>query len=533
MALNNNQVADVVKAAFKQSTGSEAIDTLDLEGIIDAGKSGEFTPEKEPFTKALISVLTKNWFTDSSYRSSYNDPFFEDAERFGAIVQAISIEVPEVTESHAWKDFSPTVDPSTGEVTYATAGIYNVYVPMVDTCYYTKSISYELPIAITNEQWDVAFDNASEISSFVTYVLMVVNNAIVIHLENMNNANRNNFIAEKVDYSARQGATGVHVINLVEEYQKSQVTPSDMTVEEYLTEVGALLNGPEVMMNHIDMLKKPTRIYNTAQKLRFTPEDRLIVQVLSQYENRLNVVGRSNVYHDELTKLPGHEKIPYWQAPGTKNEFSDVSNINIKTANGETIDVHGVVAFVADKWAVLHTIRSRRVAATYFDPENITQYYNQFRDQYMNDLTMNAIVFVLQDYTVSGVEAGVKVTVLEQSDSVYGTAVSDIQDANMELIGNNFKGTSKWLASGTVASDWGAGNFIAIDFEDLPEEADKIMVGLEPSMGSGMVELTPDDTKSVFKIADKDLQELVIKTSIGSRTITQKVSLKGVTLASS
>ena len=400
MAINNNQAAEVIKAAYKQSTGSTAIDTLDLEGIIDAGKSGEFTPEKEPFTKALIAVLTKNWFTDSSYRSQYKDPFYEDAERFGAIVQAISIEVPEVTESHAWKDFSPVVDPSTGDVTYATAGIYNLYLPIVDTKYYTKSISWELPIAITNEQWDVAFDNASEALSFVTYVLMCVDNAIVIHLENMNNASRNNFIAEKVNYATTQGATGVHVINLVEEYQKSQAEPADMTAEAYLNSTDALLNGVEVLMNHIDLLRKPTVIYNTEQKLRFTPDERLVVQVLSQYENRLNVVGRSNIYHDELVALPGHEKIPYWQAPGLKNAFADVANINVKTASGDSVDVDGVVAFVADKWSILHTIRNKRVAATYFDPEDLTQYYNQFRDQYMNNLTMNAIVFVVQNYKV-------------------------------------------------------------------------------------------------------------------------------------
>ena len=400
MAINNNQAAEVIKAAFKQSTGSTAIDTLDLEGIIDAGKSGEFTPEKEPFTKALIAVLTKNWFTDSSYRSQYKDPFYEDAERFGAIVQAISIEVPEVTESHAWKDFSPVVDPSTGDVTYATAGIYNLYLPIVDTKYYTKSISWELPIAITNEQWDVAFDNASEALSFVTYVLMCVDNAIVIHLENMNNASRNDFIAEKVNYAAGESATGVHVINLVEEYQKAQAEPADMTAEAYLNSTDALLNGVEVLMNHIDLLRKPTVIYNTEQKLRFTPDERLVVQVLSQYENRLNVVGRSNIYHDELVALPGHEKIPYWQAPGLANAFADVANINVKTASGDEVDVDGVVAFVADKWSILHTIRNKRVAATYFDPEDLTQYYNQFRDQYMNNLTMNAIVFVVQDYEV-------------------------------------------------------------------------------------------------------------------------------------
>ena len=190
------------------------------------------------------------------------------------------------------------------------------------------------------------------------------------------------------------------MINLVEEYQKAQAEPANMTAEAYLNSTDALLNGIEVLMNHIDLLRKPTKIYNTEQKLRFTPDERLVVQVLSQYENRLNVVGRSNIYHDELVALPGHEKIPYWQAPGLVNAFADVANINVKTANGDSVDVDGVVAFVADKWSILHTIRNKRVAATYFDPEDMTQYYNQFRDQYMNNLTMNAIVFVVQDYTV-------------------------------------------------------------------------------------------------------------------------------------
>ena len=46
----------------------------------------------------------------------------------------------------------------------------------------------------------------------------------------------------------------------------------------------------------------------------------------------------------------------------------------------------------------MNTIKKHRVAATYFDPEALTQYYNQFRDQYMNNLTMNAVVYVVQDY---------------------------------------------------------------------------------------------------------------------------------------
>ena len=43
----------------------------------------------------------------------------------------------------------------------------------------------------------------------------------------------------------------------------------------------------------------------------------------------------------------------------------------------------------------MHTIISRRVAAKVFEPENLTQYYYQFTDRYLNDLSMNGVIFVL------------------------------------------------------------------------------------------------------------------------------------------
>ena len=57
---------------------------------------------------------------------------------------------------------------------------------------------------------------------------------------------------------------------------------------------------------------------------------------------------------------------------------------------------------MADKWAVMHTVVSRRVGVKRFDPEEITQYYYQFTDRYLNDLTQNAIVFILKPYTAPG-----------------------------------------------------------------------------------------------------------------------------------
>ena len=91
--LNNNQVATVLNTAIAMSTGSAEVGTLDLRGIIDNGNDSSVIGSVEQFTKSLINVLIRNWFTDSSYRSQYSDPFYEDTEKYGAIVQAISVDL--------------------------------------------------------------------------------------------------------------------------------------------------------------------------------------------------------------------------------------------------------------------------------------------------------------------------------------------------------------------------------------------------------------------------------------------------------
>ena len=102
--LNNNQVFTVIKSVLAQTVGGELTAT-NLQGIIDTGNDPTVIGSKEQFTQALVNTLAKNWYTDTAYRSQYYDPFYVDNEKFGAIVQTISVEVPEVRESQAWKTF--------------------------------------------------------------------------------------------------------------------------------------------------------------------------------------------------------------------------------------------------------------------------------------------------------------------------------------------------------------------------------------------------------------------------------------------
>ena len=398
VTLNNNAVYSIINAARAQALGGgsdEAIASLDLKDIVDAGGDETVIGSREAFTKALINVLVKNWFTDTSYRSSYSDPFFEDSARFGAITQMISVEVPAVKASSQWTSITSGT---------TTVGTYTVYLPVVDTQYYGKSDSWEIPIAITGNQWNTAFKNEDELRGFVSYVLMMVDNALVVHLENMSNMNRNNFIIEK--YKAATAVSpedGVHVVDLLGGFVAAHGdTTRDFSVADFLDSQEALIYAAEQIALYSDYIGRMSTMFNIGNKARFTPDDRKVLQVLSAFEKRMQFHALSDVYHDELAALPGHQSVAYWQGFGNGGTWSEVSKIIGKPTSytaGDATTVSNVVAFLADKWSVMHTIIEHRVAAKVFEPEDIVQYYYQFTDRYLNDLTQNAIVFVLNPYT--------------------------------------------------------------------------------------------------------------------------------------
>ncbi len=392
MPLNNNQVYTVVNAAYNQALGKAAIAVEDLEGFVDTGSDtyAQLAANKDQFTQALISVLAKNWFTDTSYRSQYNDPFYQDEREFGAIVQSISVTAPEVQEASNWETFTSGT---------TQLGTYTLYIPLVDTRYYGKTTSWQLPIAITDAQWDDAFRSGEDLERFVAYVLMVVDNAIVVHLENMNNLNRNNYIAEKIHYSEGTGATGVQVINLIEAYNADR-GGSITTVQQFLSDPEALRYAASTIDEYSTYFSKMSTLFNTASKARFTPDDRKVIQVVKKFAKAIQEVSLSGAFNAQYVELPGYQEIPFWQGFGEGLTWDDVTSINVELgSDGTAVNKSGVVALIVDKWAIMHTIRKHRVGVTRFDPEEVTQYYYQFRDSYMNDLTMNGLVFVLENPT--------------------------------------------------------------------------------------------------------------------------------------
>lgn len=382
--LTNTQIQNLVNDAYKQMTGKEALTTEDLSAFSDNG-TVDVAAVRSTFTGKLLGAVVKNWYLDSSYRSQYRDVFFEDSSRFGAITQAISVEAPEVKENSAWKAFQSGT---------STVGQYTVIIPQVDTVYYgIKSESWALPVTITGEQWDVAFRSMDALNDFVGYVFMVVDNALVQHMEDLNNANRNHFMAEKLNSSA----DGIHKLNLVEKYvADTGAEATGMTVEEFLNSESALRYAIEQIKLYMGYMQKQTALFNTAGKVRFVPKDRLVVQLLGAFVARLDTVARSNTFHNDLVSLEYYDEVPAWQNMEDLG-FDNISSIAVKLSSSVTVEKAGIIGLIADKWAIVHTIKSQRVAVQHFDIEDLTHYEYQYRDQYMNNLTMSAVVLYLDD----------------------------------------------------------------------------------------------------------------------------------------
>lgn len=123
-----------------------------------------------------------------------------------------------------------------------------------------------------------------------------------------------------------------------------------------------------------------------------------------------------------------------------------------------------------------------------------------------------------------------ELTVSPESDNVemFGTIVADMQ-TGLAVANGAITGTLKYLDSGALVDQWGAGNFMALKFTGPDESATSVKVGLSPSEGSGLVELD-EDMNGAFKVTDKDNQKFVVDTTIGNKHYITYYDLSGLVL---
>lgn len=108
--------------------------------------------------------------------------------------------------------------------------------------------------------------------------------------------------------------------------------------------------------------------------------------------------------------------------------------------------------------------------------------------------------------------------------------VSDMQSG--VVVGeDSITGTLNYLEDGPLADYWGPGNFMALKFSDIDPRATSVLVGMDPSQGSGLVEILGDpDMNGAFKVTDNTAQVFKVVTTDGTETVTQTFNLSDLEL---
>lgn len=111
--------------------------------------------------------------------------------------------------------------------------------------------------------------------------------------------------------------------------------------------------------------------------------------------------------------------------------------------------------------------------------------------------------------------------------TLFDELVGNMQ-SNIAIVGNKITGTLKYIDGGLAETGplSGSGNFLALQFVNIDSRATSVRVGLDPSEGTGLVELINDpDKNGVFKITDKDTQKFMVVSSDGTHTVTSEYDL--------
>ena len=110
---------------------------------------------------------------------------------------------------------------------------------------------------------------------------------------------------------------------------------------------------------------------------------------------REDIYLSSDVYHNEIVKIPNYSTVPYWQSSGKGFEQDITSGISVVCNDNTAINMSGIVGVLFDHDALGVTCSDRRVNTYYNAKAEFFNNFYKFDSSYFNDLNENFVVFFI------------------------------------------------------------------------------------------------------------------------------------------
>ena len=369
------QTKEILTTIATEMLGPDnTIVTENLENLQDIGNELITQQNVDTYVKKLVDKIGKVVFKNRLLNSTAPS-LLVDSWEYGAILQKVRMKLIPAEENSAVK----LVDGQSYD--------QNVFhQPTVSATFYSKEITFEVPISYTREQLNSSFNSVSELNGFYNLLETTVQNSLTVKTDAL--------IMRTINY--RIGKTFTkgresQKINLLAGYNAA--SGQKLTVANCFQDEGFLKYAIAEIKNYQDRLKLPTSVFNDKKEEAFTPAQNQKLVLLSDFKNTVDTHLIPVVQNSENLTL-SCETVPYWQGSGANFSFADISKIDVTLDSAsETAQVSGIVGILFDDEALKVGNLSQYVTTNYNAKGDFYTNYYKEQSGFFVDLAENFLIF--------------------------------------------------------------------------------------------------------------------------------------------
>ena len=380
------QVKELLTTVTAEILGESVVVNEDLSNVVEVGDQIINAQNGlDNYVRSLVDHIGRVVFVDRTY-SGRVPSVVRDAWEYGAVLEKISMKMPDAEENESW------------QLTDGTSYDPNIFhSPTISAKFWNKRITFEIPMSITEKQVKSAFSNAVQLNAFYSLIQSTIEKAMTVKIDALVMRTINGMIADTIydefPSGTYSGTSGVRAVNLLALYNAQFTPATPLTAAQAMYSPEFIRFASLTMANYIDRMSVISTLFNTEGAERFTPRDLLHVVMLADFKNAAAAYLQSDTFHDNYVALPNAETVPYWQGSGTDYGFSDVTAINVVSPQGHSVSVSGVLAVMFDRDALGVSNLGRRTTTNY---NAKAEFWNEFHKADMGawvDPAENGVVF--------------------------------------------------------------------------------------------------------------------------------------------
>ena len=369
------QTKEILTTIATEMLGPDnTIVTENLENLQDIGNELITQQNVDTYVKKLVDKIGKVVFKNRLLNSTAPS-LLADSWEYVAILQKVRMKLIPAEENDAVK----LVDGHSYD--------QNVFhQPTVSATFYSKEITFEVPISYTMEQLKSSFNSESELNGFYNLLETTVQNSLTVKTDAL--------IMRTINYRIGKTYTkglASQKVNLLAGYNAA--SGKSLTTADCFQDEGFLKYAIAEIKNYQDRLQLPTSVFNDKKEEAFTPAQNQKLVLLSDFKNTVDTHLIPVVQNSENLTL-SCETVPYWQGSGKTFSFADISKIDVTLdSSTEKAQVGGIVGILFDDEALKVGNLSQYVTTNYNAKGDFYTNYYKEQSGFFVDLAENFLIF--------------------------------------------------------------------------------------------------------------------------------------------